>query len=403
MTDPATGTDLAGLREQNSLTVVRAMRGNPPATVSELAARTGLSRPSVDIMVQSLIADGWVTVIEPTSSIVGRPARRFQFNASAGHVLGIDVGGHKILALLADLDGTVIHTTRRQIKPDAVPEVRLAALQSTIADSLGAADLSAEDLWEITVGVTGPVDATGRTALFSPLPGWTSVDPVGHLGALYRCPIHVENDCKLAALAERWRGVAQDANDIVYLLAGMRTGAGLIIDGTLRRGYGGAAGEIGALRAVKWLTAPSHLENCPGVPPTVSTDDKAAWVFNAAREGDIRAIRAVRRYTRDLAVGAAALVLALDPQVVVLGGGFSRSADLIVDALRRELESLCLRVPDVRASTLGDESVALGALRLGLDDVDRWLVSQGLSGTDGTRRPLRPTGPTASPTASVAR
>jgi predicted NBD/HSP70 family sugar kinase len=381
-----TGTDLTGLRELNSLSVMRALRGSPPSTVSELANRTGLSRPSVDVIVQSLVADGWVTAIEPTGSQVGRPARRYQFKASAGHVLGVDVGAHKVLALLGDLDGTVLHTARRQVTPDADPPVRLATLDQVIADCLTQAGLAPEDLWAITVGVTGPVDATGRTTLFTPLPGWSTVDPAAHLGARYPCPIQVENDCKLAAVAERWQGVACDADDIVYLLAGMRTGAGLIIEGTLRRGYGGAAGELGALRAVRWLTAPSHLENCPGAPDTVSPDDKAAWVFQAARAGNRQALSAVRRYTRDLAVGTAALVLALDPQVVVVGGGFSRSADLILDPLRHELRKLCLRVPEVRASTLGDESVALGALRLALDEINDRLLSTGLSAPVAPRR-----------------
>jgi predicted NBD/HSP70 family sugar kinase len=382
-----TGTDLARLRELNTLTVVRALRGSPPSTVTELVARTGLSRPSVDVIMQSLVGDGWATTIEPTgSSVVGRPARRYQFNAAAGHVIGVDVGAHKILALVADLDGTVVHTVRRQVAPDADPKVRLTALDRAVADCLAQARLTPDDLWALTVGVTGPVDATGRTTLFTPLPGWETVDPVAHLATRYPCPIQVENDCKLAAVAERWHGVAQDADDIVYLLAGMRTGAGLIIDGTLRRGYGGAAGEIGALRAVRWLTAPSHLENCPGTPDTISPDDKAAWVFTAARAGNTDAAAAVRRYVRDLAIGAAALVLTLDPQVVVVGGGFSRSADLILEPLHRELQRLCLRVPEVRASTLGDESVALGALRLSLDDVDQRLLSTGLSAPIAPRR-----------------
>ena len=387
MTDPfTTGTDLAGLRELNSLSVVRALRGSPPATITDLASRTGLSRPSVGIIVQDLTAGGWVTVIEPNGSVVGRPARRYEFNAGAGHVLGVDVGAHKILALVADLDGKVIQTTRRQVTPEADPDERLAALDQAIVDCLIQAKLAPSDLWQITVGVTGPVDASGRTTLFTPLPGWSEVDPVGHLRVRFSCPIRVENDCKLAAVAERWQGVAQDAADIVYLLAGMRTGAGLIIDGNVRRGYGGAAGEIGALPAMRWLNAPSHLENCPGVPHTISSDDKAAWVFQSARNGNSAALTAIRRYTRDLAVGTAALVLALDPQVVVLGGGFSRSADLILDPLRHELQRLCLRVPDVRASTLGDESVALGALRVGLDEIDRLLLSSGLSVPAAPRR-----------------
>jgi hypothetical protein len=72
------------------------------------------------------------------------------------------------------------------------------------------------------------------------------------------------------------------------------------------------------------------------------------------------------------------------PQVVVVG--FSRSAGLILEPLHREVQRLCLRVPEVRASTLGDESVALGAPRLSLDEVDQRLLSTGLSAPVAPRR-----------------
>ncbi|MGI5238471.1 ROK family protein [Dactylosporangium sp. CA-139066] len=388
MADPViAGTDLSRLRELNSLTVVRALRDQPPATVTELAKLTGLSRPAVDVIAQGLVSGGWATIVEPGgSSVVGRPARRYRFRATAGHVIGVDVGVHKVLALMADLDGNVVQTARRSVAADADPSERLAALDEVLAACLRESGKAAADIWAVSVGVTGPVDASGKTTLFTPLPGWQTVDLAAHLSDRFTCPIVVENDCKLAALAERWRGAARDANDIVYLLAGMRNGAGLIIDGVLRRGFGGAAGEIGALKAVRWLAAPSHLQNCPGVPATVSPDDAAAWVFNAARDGNRDARTAVGRYVKDLAVGTAALVLALDPQIVVFGGGFSRSADLVLDPLRRELQKLCLRVPDVRASTLGADSVALGALRLALDEVDRRVFTLGLSAPVAPRR-----------------
>jgi predicted NBD/HSP70 family sugar kinase len=382
-----TGTDLSRLRELNSLSIVRALRSHPPSTVTELSQRTGLSRPAVDVIAQSLVTDGWAGVLEPgASSLVGRPARRYHFRAGAGHVLGVDVGVHKILALVADLDGNMLQTVRHAVDPDAAPAERLAELDDVLDACLSQSGKTAADIWAVTGGVTGAVDATGKTNFFTPLPGWKSVDLVGHLGARFACPIVVENDCKLAALAERWKGAASDADDIVYILAGMRTGAGLIIDGVLRRGFGGAAGEIGALKNVRWLDAPQHLQNCPGVPDTVGPDDAVAWVFAAAREGDRAARTAVRRYVKDLAVGAAALVLTLDPQVVVLGGGFSRSADLVLDPLRQELERLCLRMPEVRASTLGAESVALGALKLSLDEVDARLFGAGLSAPIAPRR-----------------
>jgi predicted NBD/HSP70 family sugar kinase len=365
-----TGADVSRLRELNSLSVVRAMRGAPPATVTELAGRTGLSRPGTDVVVRGLVAAGWVKVVEPDGSAVGRPARRYHFNAEAGYVLGVDVGGHKILVLIADLEGTVVGNLQVSVDPEATPETRLKAVDRAIMKCLAAAELTADRIWGVTVGVTGPVDSAGRTTLFTPLPGWSAVSPAEHLAKRFTCPIVVENDCKLAAVAERWRGAAKDADDIVYILAGMRTGAGLILDGVLRRGYGGAAGEIGALKAVRWLTAPSHLENCPGMPADINPNDKAAWVFTQARAGDRGARGALRKYVKDLAVGTAALVLALDPQVVVLGGGYSRSADLIIEPLADELDRLVLRVPEIRASSLGADSVALGALRLALDDVD---------------------------------
>ncbi|TQJ11626.1 putative NBD/HSP70 family sugar kinase [Kribbella jejuensis] len=387
MTEAAgTGVDLSGLRELNSLTVMRALRDNSPATVTELSQRTGLSRPAADVIAQSLVAGGWATVIEPgSSSTVGRPARRYRFRSTAGHVIGLDIGVHKVLLLLTDLSGEVVHSERRTVSADAEPEQRLAALDDVIRESLAATGLSASEIWAVTAGVSGPVDATGRTRLFTPIPGWADVDLAAHLARTFGCPVVVENDCKLAALAERWKGAASDASDVVYLLAGMRIGAGLIIDGVLRRGHGGAAGEIGALKNVRWLAAPSHLENCPGVPESVSADDAAAWVFDAARRGDKNAKTAVTKYVKDLAVGAAALVLTLDPQVVIYGGGFSRSADIVLEPLHRELARLCLRVPELRASTLGADSVALGAVRLALNELDNRLFNSTLSSPSAPR------------------
>ncbi|WP_250007534.1 ROK family transcriptional regulator [Actinoplanes sp. M2I2] len=382
-----TGADLPRLRELNSLSIVRALRDHPPSTVTELSQRTGLSRPAVDVIAQGLVTDGWASVLEPgASSAVGRPARRYQFRAGAGHVLGVDVGVHKILALLADLDGNIVHSVRHAVDAEAGPAARLAELDEVVTACLEQAGKTPSDIWAVTVAVTGAVDPAGRTSFFTPLPGWKSVDLTAHLATHFSCPIVIENDCKLAALGEQWKGAATDADDIVYLLAGLRTGAGLIIDGVLRRGFGGAAGEIGALKQVRWLNAPEHLQNCPGVPSTIGPDDAAAWVFNAAREGHKAARTAVNRYVKDLAVGAAALVLTLDPQVVVFGGGFSRSADLVLDPLRRELQRLCLRTPEVRASTLGADSVALGALKLSLNEVDQRLFGGGLSAPVAPRR-----------------
>lgn len=365
MTEDLSGGDLSRLRQLNALAVIRTLRGEAALTLTELARRTGLSRASTEDVVRELLERGWAAEAEPTAGAVGRPARRYRFRADAGRVLGVDIGGHKVLAQVADLDGEVLHSSRVAVTPELGRKERLEAVDRAIGAALRDAGPARARVWATGVATTGLVDGTGRVMLSEALPEWTGVDVAAHVGRLAEGPVLVENDSKLAALAESWRGVARYAKDVVFVLAGLRTGAGLIIDGKLHRGFANAAGEIGALPAAGWLRAPEHLRSWSPTGAGAVED-----IFLAARDGDRRAATVVRRYVRDIAIGVSALVLALDPQLVVIGGGFSRSADVIVEPMRRELDRWCIRTPEIRVSAFGDEGVALGAVRLALDHVD---------------------------------
>ncbi|MBB5134463.1 putative NBD/HSP70 family sugar kinase [Thermocatellispora tengchongensis] len=365
MTAELTGGDLSRLRQLNALAVIRALREEEALTLTELARRTKLSRASAEDVVRELMELGWVAEAGATAGSVGRPARRYRFRAEAGRVLGVDIGGHKIRARVADLDGEVLHGAEVAVTPEMGRKERLAAVDEAVAEALRGAGVTPAEVWASGVATTGLVDGAGRVMLSEALPEWTGVDVAGHVGRLVNGPVRVENDAKVAALAECWRGVARYARNVVYLLAGLRTGAGLIIDGRLHRGFGNAAGEIGALPAAGWIRAQEHLKSWPATGPGAVED-----IFLAARGGDRKAAGIVRRYVRDIALGASALVLTLDPELVVLGGGFSRSADLIAEPLRRELDRWCIRTPEVRVSAFGDEGVVLGAVRLALDHVE---------------------------------
>jgi predicted NBD/HSP70 family sugar kinase len=388
MTVEPAGGDLSRLRQLNAVAVLRELRGAAPLTLTELSKRTGLSRASTEDVARDLLGRGWLTEVAPAAGSVGRPARRYRFNAEAGRLLGVDIGGHKVLAVVTDLDGEVLSQSRLPIAGSAGRRERLAAVDSCVATALRGAGIKPAHVWSTGVATTGLVDGTGKVMLSDSLPEWTGVDLTAHFKRLVNGPVRVENDCKLAALAESWRGVARYAKDVVFLLAGLRTGAGLIIDGRLHRGFANWSGEIGALPAAGWQQAPEHLTDWLGTAepqPTEEHGQTAAHgaggraappaedferVFVAARGGDRGAERAVRNYIRDLAVGASALVLALDPELVVIGGGFSRSADVMVDPLRRELDRWCLRTPEIRVSAFADEGVALGAVRLALEEVE---------------------------------
>ncbi|MFI5694482.1 ROK family protein [Kribbella sp. NPDC051586] len=386
MSEEPVGGDLSRLRQLNASAVLRELRGDQPLTLTELSKRTGLSRASTEDVARDLLGRGWLAEVAPALGSVGRPARRYRFNAGAGRLLGVDIGGHKALALVTDLDGEVLSQTRIAVEPEAGRRERLAVLDRCVAKALAGAGVEAGQIWSTGVATTGLVDGSGKVMLSDSLPEWSGVDLAAHVRRLVPGPVRVENDCKLAALAETWHGVARYAKDVVFLLAGLRTGAGLIIDGKLHRGFANWSGEIGALPAAGWLRAPEHLTNWlegtaqPAAPSSATSASSPApvefeSVFIAARAGDPGATQAVRDYVRDLAVGTSALVLTLDPQLVVIGGGFSRSADVMVEPLRRELDRWCLRTPEIRVSAFADEGVALGAVRLALDAVESTITT----------------------------
>ncbi|MFJ2158075.1 ROK family transcriptional regulator [Streptomyces sp. NPDC087856] len=368
MNEVLSGGDLSRLRQLNGLAVIGVLRDGPALTLTELAKRTGLSRASTEDVVRELRERGWVVEAEPAVGTVGRPARRYRFEADAGRILGVDIGGHKILAQIADLSGTVLQSTRIVVSPTLGRAERLAAVDEAVAAVLRKENVEGSRIWATGVATTGLVDGTGRVMLSDALPEWTGVDVATHIRRLVAGPVLVENDCKVAALAETWTGVARYAKDVVFLFAGLRAGTGLIIDGKLHRGFGNAAGEIGALPAARWLHGQEHLRSW-----SKSAEDDVQDVFSAARSGDKKAATAVRRYVKDLAVGASALILTLDPELVVVGGGFSRASDLIVEPLRREIDRWCLRTPEIRVSSFGDEGVALGAIRLALNHIETTL------------------------------
>ncbi|MDX3105273.1 ROK family transcriptional regulator [Nonomuraea angiospora] len=357
--------DASLLRKVNTQVTLRALRREGVATLTRLGRVTGLSRQTVEAVLDELGERGYVREVPPDEGVMGRPARRFGFRADAGHVVGVEVGGDAIVAALADLGGEVIAWERAEVSGDAAAHERLEAARRAALACVDGAGVARRRVWAVAAGTPGIVDRTGRVTLSITLPGWTGVDLAELAGRWFGCAALAANDANLAALAEHWRGSARHASDVVYVLVGHRAGAGVLIGGRLHPGRHGAAGEIGTLRQVGWEDAARELV---GDAPELAT---AAEVFEAALAGDRDAARRVDRYAERLAIGASALALAVDPDLLVLGGGYAQAGDVLLEPLRRHLAELCVSVPEVVASTFGDEGVALGAVRLALDHVER--------------------------------
>ncbi|AJT62253.3 hypothetical protein T261_0564 [Streptomyces lydicus] len=367
-----TGGDPSLLRRINSAVVLHALRAADSPTLTHLVQVTGLSRPTVEGVVEGLIEAGLVAEAaagEGEARRQGRPARRFRFRTEAGHLLGIEIGPHRVAAQLADLGGQVLDAAQRPVAQTAPADERLERVRGVVADLLRRAGVPRSSLRAVGVGSPGIVEADGTVRLGTALPGWTGLPLGERLRRSFRCPVLVENDANAAAVAEHWKGAATGSGDVVFVLAGLSPGAGSLIGGRLHRGFGGAAGEIGALHLLGREATPETLLSTTGEPLHPLDEAQVAAVFALARDGDARAREAVERFIRRLVHDVAALVLALDPELVVVGGWAAGLAG-VLEPLRGELARYCLRPPEVALSELGEAAVATGALRLALGHVE---------------------------------
>ncbi|MBB3733991.1 ROK family transcriptional regulator [Nonomuraea dietziae] len=381
------GADLGRLRRINELAVIAAVRESGDLRVAQIAERIGLARTSVGEVVRGLVGHGWLEEKVPVAAGRGRPAHRYRFRASAGHVLGLDIGAHNVRAMLADLDGTVLATVHRVSDPAMPRQERLQTIDRAVSDCLRQAKATTEQVWMSVAATTGWVDREGQILMSGSILDWAGVDLAGHLRALLGAPALVENDSRLAALAEHRRGVGQGVRDLVLLQAGRRTGLGILIDGRLHCGFGYVAGDLSMHRALKWEPAIEYLLFCDASPATGPTGDAVADVLVAAAEGHAGALVAVRRYVREMAIAAAAIASIIDPEVIVLGGSMSKHAGLLLPLLSSELDLLCLRTPELRSSSLGADSAALGAVCLALQHLDAAILNEHGGPLGPLRRP----------------
>jgi predicted NBD/HSP70 family sugar kinase len=405
------------LRQINSAHVVAALRGAGPLSLSDLAARTGLSRPTVGQVVDQLAAAGLLAWVEPGQDgqgpRSGRPARLVRFRSEAAYVVGIDIGRHKALVTVADLAGSVVARHREDASGASSSADLLAVLRTAARGALAQAGIRRTDVASVAAGTPGLVDWPRGAVMLAPgLPGW-KIELARELRRSFRSPVQVENDANLAALAERRHGLARDAHTLVFIYWGERVGAGVLIGDRLHRGAANAAGEIGFLALDPGTTAdPDELGRGPfermvGAEAIVQAGRDAAArhgglltgpgldgpgldgpdprgaeaVFAAAAQGDVAAVEAVHTIARRFARGLAPVLLVLDPDLVVIGAGVSQAGSALLAAITDSVGPLTLVPPRLELSRLGDEAVALGAVELALADAEtRLLPAPGLPG-----------------------
>ncbi|MFC7623551.1 ROK family protein [Microlunatus sp. GCM10028923] len=395
------------LRRLNAARVLDALRSESALTVVELLQRSGLSRATLDAVLDDLSRVGLIGPAQDPTGVArgrGRPQRRLRFRGESGHVLGIDIGAHRLEAVVADLAGTVVAQRTASLTPELSRARRIRTARKLAADALGEAGATVPRA--VGIGSPGIVDpATGTVRYCNAMTQWSKFALADTLANALGAPAVVENDANLAAIGEHWHGVAQDHADVVYLMAGDRVGSGILIGGELVRGTSGGTGEMAFLGLLRHGDPDEPLEQLVTeivdaaideliAQKAVRTDavrvlmrdleplhgvqvpDLERWLgaVQAGRSGARREFRtALVRYCR---VGLVVATL-ISPELLVIGGRAAEAADVVVPTLRTVLDRLVgpgVRPPRVVASELGSWGVALGAVRIALDRAERTLL-----------------------------
>jgi glucokinase len=299
--------------------------------------------------------------------------------------LGLDFGGTKLAAGLADENGRLVVSGRRPTIPETGADGALEGMRELV-DGFGD---DARCIEAVGISFGGPVDRTRtRTLLSHHGPGWVDVPICERAQRMFGRSAVMDNDANAAALGE-WRfGAAKGTRNALYLTVSTGIGGGIIVEDRLYRGSHGLSGEIGhvvvrpdgppcacgkrgCLEAVSSgpAIARAYVEIAASEGAAEVT---AADVFRGAASGDDLAARVLAEAIHCLGVGIADAINLLDPDVVVVGGGVSRAGAALFVPLQSEVRSACLYWPDVDVpvipAALGDEVGILGAVALILED-----------------------------------
>ncbi|MGK2930935.1 MAG: ROK family protein [Acidimicrobiales bacterium] len=307
-----------------------------------------------------------------------------------GPVVGVDLGGTKILGALVDAAGSLAPTVAAEVKR-STPTLSAEAVIDELVSVIGSLD---PDPVAVGIGTPGVVvPGTGVVQVAPNLPGFDRPMP---LGALLRerlgVPVVVGNDVNMAAYGEARAGAAAGHPDVLAVWMGTGLGAGLVLDGRLRVGASGLAGELGHVivvpggrrcgcggrghleayigrRAMEERARELHDNGRPtGLVDLVGPKRMKSSAFRAAYDdGDEVATELIDEGLEMLGVAVANVVVTVDVSTVVLGGGLGeRLGAIAVDRLTASLAALRFagEPPAVVSASLGDHSGAIGAAAL---------------------------------------
>ena len=357
------------VRLQNLERCFAVLREGGASTVADLSAATGLSRRTITDRLQDLVTLGLVSEVSRVvrrGQSSGRPASRFAMNPQAGFVLGIELGKHQERILVADMAACIrARYVFASDHRDSVRE-RMRSVTAHVAELRSRhADLG--PLLGIGAAVPGSLSPEGVITRSPVFTEWAGQNVADVFSAAFDVPVVLQNDLNAAALAEHRHGAAVETTDIVLALVWHQVSAGIVINGSVHAGKRSLAGEVSQLES---SSRAELLERWPSMPELLAT-------VAAAESGDASATTQLEELAHVAGEQIASLMVAIDPDVVVLYGQAVASdlvvrlvSDAVASAVKPPAETAVIR------AQLGDDAAVTGVLIAALEHVGRQFFGQ---------------------------
>jgi glucokinase-like ROK family protein len=369
--------------------LLRLLRDRGALSRAELADRLQVPRPRLLTDRDGLLATGLIQVAGPAASGGGRRSTLVELNPTL-RFAAVDLGASSI----------DVEITDGRLEPVAaatmVSDIRSGPKEilHQVNEMLGKfhTEGAFERLAAVGIGVPGPVSFRDGVPVSPPImPGWDRYPVRDLIAREHGCPVVVDNDVNIMSIGERYGGVADSVDNLLFVKIGTGIGCGIYLNGEVYRGTDGSAGDIGhiqvdshgpvcscgnvgclealfggaalardALAAAKAGTSPSLAERL-SANRTVTAKD----VADGAAEGDVTCIRLIRDGGRRVGGVLAGLVSFINPSMIVIGGGLAGLGHILLAEIRsvvyrRSLPLATGNLPVV-LSELGTRAGVVGA------------------------------------------
>ncbi len=307
-------------------------------------------------------------------------------------MIGVDLGGTNLRTALLSQDGEVLDKRKEATHATQGWHKVIARLIENIRQQQNIGIQKGMAVAAVGVGAPGVIQIDTGIVVKSPnFPDWNNLPLKAELERELRIPVFIENDANAAALGEQWRGAGRGIESMILLTLGTGVGGGIVLNNRIWQGADGMAGEIGHMTLIPdgrlcgcgntgclemYASARGIVQNYREALAATGTHDVTAeQVYQAARNGEDAALRAMREMGRMLGIGIANLINIFNPQMIVLGGGVKDAWELFMGTMQEEILHRAFRIPAERTrivpSLLGDDAGMIGSAAVALQKMNQ--------------------------------